>query len=211
MRPEHRSEARPARPRKWRRRRRSDQDRDPTTRWCPERPSSTERVGHRIVDRFPVPRPVLIGGTTKHVGDLGAPPPTVAAHRTQLSHLTARDRHRDRLTGLGLPNQLTGLLTQLPQTRCRHEPKASTCATHAAARRRGSECTTVDSTLLDDARSARSGVWDAVLVDEALSALLARHRAAEVDASHAAYDEHPLEEPDEWGDLASFRQAAATS
>ncbi len=71
--------------------------------------------------------------------------------------------------------------------------------------------TTVDSTLLADARSARSGVSDAVLVDEALAALLARHRAAEVDASYAAYDEHPLDEPDEWGDLASFRQAAAAS
>jgi hypothetical protein len=40
---------------------------------------------------------------------------------------------------------------------------------------------------------------------------LLRHRAAEVDASYAAYDEHPLDEPDEWGDLASFRRAAAAS
>ena len=71
--------------------------------------------------------------------------------------------------------------------------------------------TTVDAQLLADARSARSGVSDAVLVDEALAALLARHRAAEVDASYAAYDEHPLDEPDEWGDLASFRKAAAAS
>jgi hypothetical protein len=69
----------------------------------------------------------------------------------------------------------------------------------------------VDATLLENARSARSGVADSVLVDEALAALLARHRAAEVDASYAAYDKHPLEEPDEWGDLASFRQAAAAS
>jgi len=71
--------------------------------------------------------------------------------------------------------------------------------------------TTVDATLLDDARRVRSGVTDAVLVDEALAALLARHRAVEVDASYVAYDEHPLDEPDEWGDLASFRQAAAAS
>jgi hypothetical protein len=71
--------------------------------------------------------------------------------------------------------------------------------------------TTVDATLLENARSARPGVSDAVLVDEALAALLARHRAAEVDASYAAYDEHPLDEPDEWGDLASFRKAAAAS
>ena len=71
--------------------------------------------------------------------------------------------------------------------------------------------TTVDATLLDQARSIRSGVTDAVLVDEALGALVARHRAAEVDASYAAYDEHPLDEPDAWGDLASFRRAAAAS
>lgn len=71
--------------------------------------------------------------------------------------------------------------------------------------------TTVDAELLEGARRARSGVTDATLIDEALTALLARHRAAEVDASYAAYDVHPLDEPDEWGDLASFRRAAAAS
>jgi hypothetical protein len=71
--------------------------------------------------------------------------------------------------------------------------------------------TTVDADLLRGARLVRSGVTDAALVDEALGALLARHRAAAVDASYAAYDEHPLDEPDEWGDLASFRRAAAAS
>jgi hypothetical protein len=71
--------------------------------------------------------------------------------------------------------------------------------------------TTVDAQLLEDARRARSGATDAALMDEALGALLARHRSAEVDASYAAYDEHPLDEPDEWGDLASFRRAAAAS
>ncbi len=71
--------------------------------------------------------------------------------------------------------------------------------------------TTVDAALLGFARSIRSGLTDAALVDEALAALIARHRSAEVDASYAAYDEHPLEEPDEWGDLASFRRAAAAS
>jgi hypothetical protein len=71
--------------------------------------------------------------------------------------------------------------------------------------------TTVDRHLLDSARSVRSGVTDAVLIDEALEALLVQHRCAEVDASYTAYDEHPLEEPDEWGDLASFREAAAAS
>jgi hypothetical protein len=71
--------------------------------------------------------------------------------------------------------------------------------------------TTVDSELLGSARSVRPGVTDASLIDEALGALLARHRSAEVDASYAAYDEHPADEPDEWGDLASFRRAAAAS
>jgi len=69
----------------------------------------------------------------------------------------------------------------------------------------------VDADLLDGARRVRSGVTDATLIDEALQALLVRRRAAEVDASYAAYDEHPLDERDEWGDLASFRQAAAAS
>src|SRR5664279_671005 len=71
--------------------------------------------------------------------------------------------------------------------------------------------TTVDATLLAHARNVRSGSTDAALVDEALAALLARYRSAEVDASYAAYDKHPLDEPDEWGDLASFRRAVASS
>jgi hypothetical protein len=71
--------------------------------------------------------------------------------------------------------------------------------------------TTVDAELLSSARSVRSGVTDAALVDEALGALLARHRAAEVDASYAAYDAHPVDEHDEWGDLASWRRAASDS
>jgi hypothetical protein len=71
--------------------------------------------------------------------------------------------------------------------------------------------TTVDASLLQQARRVRAGTTDASLVDEALAALLARHRSAEVDASYAAYDDHPLDEPDAWGDLASFRRAVATS
>ena len=71
--------------------------------------------------------------------------------------------------------------------------------------------TTVDESLLSSARRLRSELADAALLDEALGALLARHRAAELDASYAAYEEHPLDEPDEWGDLASFREAAGRS
>ena len=71
--------------------------------------------------------------------------------------------------------------------------------------------TTVDAELLSSARSVRSGLTDAALVDEALGALLARHRAAEVDASYVAYDDHPADEPDAWGDLASWRRAAGAS
>ncbi len=70
--------------------------------------------------------------------------------------------------------------------------------------------TTVDEHLLAAARRLRPGVKDASLLDEALEALQARHRAAEVDRAYAAYDLHPLDELDEWGDLASFRDAAAS-
>jgi hypothetical protein len=71
--------------------------------------------------------------------------------------------------------------------------------------------TTVDGDLLSEARRVCDGVPDAALLDRALTALLARHRRAEIDAAYAAYDVHPLDEPDEWGDLAAFRAAAASS
>jgi hypothetical protein len=45
-----------------------------------------------------------------------------------------------------------------------------------------------------------AGADDAVVVDE-----------TEIDAAYVAYDEHPLDEPDEWGDLASFLDAAGVT
>lgn len=71
--------------------------------------------------------------------------------------------------------------------------------------------TTVDERLLAEARRARDGVNDATLFDEALTALISRHRSARYDEAYAAYDEHPIDEPDEWGDLASFRAAAGST
>jgi hypothetical protein len=71
--------------------------------------------------------------------------------------------------------------------------------------------TTVDHDLLTEARRATSARSDAALLDQALAALLAQHRRAEVDDAYTVYDEHPIDEPDEWGDLASFRSAAASS
>ena len=71
--------------------------------------------------------------------------------------------------------------------------------------------TTVDEDLLASARRASGGQPDAVLIDAALRSFLLRHRAAELDSEYDAYDAHPLDEPDEWGDLASFRRAAAAS
>jgi post-segregation antitoxin (ccd killing protein) len=71
--------------------------------------------------------------------------------------------------------------------------------------------TTVDQQLLEQARQVNKGVRDSALIDDALAAFLARHRAAQVDAAYASYDDHPLGEEDDWGDLASFRAAAAAS
>jgi hypothetical protein len=71
--------------------------------------------------------------------------------------------------------------------------------------------TTVDRGLLEEARRAREGLNDARLLDEALQALLSQHRRAEIDAAYAVYDEHPLSEPDAWGDLESWREAAGRS
>ena len=71
--------------------------------------------------------------------------------------------------------------------------------------------TTVDQRLLDEARRLRADINDAGLIDEALAALLAQHRVAEIDAAYGAYDAQPLDQRDEWGDLASFREAAGSS
>jgi hypothetical protein len=71
--------------------------------------------------------------------------------------------------------------------------------------------TTVDEDLLCTARQLRSRLTDAALLDEALAALVGQYRAAEIDAGYAAYETHPLGEADEWGDLASFREQAASS
>lgn len=71
--------------------------------------------------------------------------------------------------------------------------------------------TTVDAELLANARHTRPGLTDSALVEEALAALVAHRRAAEFDAAYAAYEAHPLDEADEWGDLASFRAAAGAS
>jgi hypothetical protein len=71
--------------------------------------------------------------------------------------------------------------------------------------------TTVDAELLRSARSARSELADSALIDAALAAFLARHRAVEIDAAYTAYDSSPLDAADEWGDLASFRAAAGAS
>ena len=82
---------------------------------------------------------------------------------------------------------------------------------HSNAMARTRVSTTVDDELLTMARRATGAPSDAVLLDQALDALLAQHRRPEVDAAYAAYDERPLDEPDEWGDLASFRSAASAS
>lgn len=71
--------------------------------------------------------------------------------------------------------------------------------------------TTVDEDLLNGARAALAGKPDAVVIDAALRSLLLRHRSAQIDAAYGVYETQPLDAPDEWGDLASFRHAAAAS
>lgn len=71
--------------------------------------------------------------------------------------------------------------------------------------------TTVDGDLLEKARRLRANVNDATLLDEALSALVARYRAGEIDSAYVAYDELPIDDADEWGNLAAFRAGVAAS
>ena len=69
--------------------------------------------------------------------------------------------------------------------------------------------TTVDEDLLASARRLGT-LTDTALVDEALRAVVARHRAAEI-AARRLRTSNPVEDSDAWGDLASFRVAAGSS
>lgn len=71
--------------------------------------------------------------------------------------------------------------------------------------------TTVDGDLLETARRLRKDVNDANLLDEALGALVAINRAGEIDAAYAAYDDLPIDESDDWGNLNTFRVRAASA
>ena len=79
------------------------------------------------------------------------------------------------------------------------------CSCHTDGMARTRISTTVDSELLADETGA--GVNDAELTPP-----WPHSSPATVDERYAAaYGEHPLDEPDEWGDLASFRNAAAST
>ncbi len=71
--------------------------------------------------------------------------------------------------------------------------------------------TTVDGELLETARRLRANVNDATLLDEALGALVALNRASEIDSAYVAYDQLPINDSDEWGNLAEFRVGVAGS
>ena len=71
--------------------------------------------------------------------------------------------------------------------------------------------TTVDGDLLAEARRIRTQSNDATLIDEALRSLITSNRSGEIDATYAAYDQFPVDDPDDWGSLDEFRRAAAAS
>lgn len=71
--------------------------------------------------------------------------------------------------------------------------------------------TTVDEDLLTEARRVSETANDAALIDFLLTRFLKEHRRAEIDKQYEAYDRIPIDTPDAWGDLASWREAAAGS
>ena len=71
--------------------------------------------------------------------------------------------------------------------------------------------TTVSDDLLDRSRAAFPGLNDARLLDRALAALCAQHRAAEIDRSYEVYDTLPLNTEDEWGNVVHFLESAGTA
>lgn len=65
--------------------------------------------------------------------------------------------------------------------------------------------------LLGRARVALPGLKDAALLDRALSALCAEHRAAEIDRLYEVFEALPLETEDQWGNLSGFLDAAGAA
>lgn len=69
--------------------------------------------------------------------------------------------------------------------------------------------TTVDASLLDQARACCEGARDSSVLEAALEALIARHRGAAFDRRiDAAYRELSFDQPDQWGDMGTFLEAA---
>ena len=67
--------------------------------------------------------------------------------------------------------------------------------------------TTVDESLLREARQAHGAGTDASLLEAALTAYLHARRADEIDEAYAAaYDIQSLDTADAWGDLASWHR-----
>lgn len=61
-------------------------------------------------------------------------------------------------------------------------------------------------------RQSRRWPSDAALFDAALAALDAAEQATHIDAAYVrAYDAHPADEPDEYGELGAWREAAGGS
>ncbi|WP_404384946.1 antitoxin MazE5 [Knoellia locipacati] len=72
--------------------------------------------------------------------------------------------------------------------------------------------TTVDDELLRAARRTMPEARDSSLLEAALESLIRAHRSTEIDGAYAdAYSRLPLDQPDEWGDLAGWRAAVSTS
>ena len=72
--------------------------------------------------------------------------------------------------------------------------------------------TTVDATLLAQVRALDPTGTDASLLERAFTALWAGGRGAEGEgASGEVYAPPPADEPDTWGDLATFGAAVARS
>ena len=64
---------------------------------------------------------------------------------------------------------------------------------------------------MSQARAVMPDLNDASLMDRALAALCAEHRAAEIDRSYQVFHDVPLDTEDEWGSLAEFLEAAGSA
>lgn len=75
-----------------------------------------------MVDQITILGPIIVSGAIEYGNNVVPGSPLCALQRPKLRNLAAADGHRYRLSMLGTPHQITGILAEFPQSYFCHTP-----------------------------------------------------------------------------------------